>query len=280
MARRTKTGGDQSEANWLITFTDLMTLLLTLFVLLISLSVIDERARRVVLGSVSQGFGLDAGIHNPLSPRNTGALVEPGPMDLPPEDLASLRDKIFDDASKDLDFQENKYVQILSINDQVLFLPGQTSLSPSGTALLDKLLPYLQQLEHPLLVAGHTGPRRDEEGAGYQVSFSDRGMDSTWLLSFQRALAVYRHFTLRGIPAEKLMLEAFGQFHPRYANTTEEGRRKNRRVDLVLDKRNREWIRRIKAMQETGEVPRQAPVHYFKGFRFDLTMPGSAGGRP
>jgi chemotaxis protein MotB len=276
MARRTNKGKSVSEALWLVTFTDMMTLLLTFFVLLLSMAVIDERARRVVLGAVSQGFGLKADISNPLSPRQTASFAEPGPMDLPQRDLAALRDKIFDDASQDLDFQENKYVQILSINDQVLFNPGETTLSAGGTALLDKLLPYLQNLEHPLLVAGHTGPRRDEEGAGYLVNLTDQGMDGTWLLSFRRASAVYLHLVLRGIPAEKLILEAFGQFHPRHANTTPEGRQKNRRVDLVLDKRNREWIGKIQAMQESGEVSRQAPVHYFKGFRFDLNMPGSA----
>jgi chemotaxis protein MotB len=262
------------ESLWLVTFTDLMTLLLTFFVLLLSMAVIDERARRVVLGAVSQGFGMNANLNNPLSLKDTGAPVEPGPMDLPEKDLAALRDKIFDDASQDLDFQENKYVQILSINDQVLFLPGQTALSPAGIALLDKLLPYLQNLGHPLLVAGHTAPRRDEEGASYRVDFTDQGMDGTWLLSFQRANAVYRHLVSRGIPDETLLLEAFGQFHPRYANTTPEGRQKNRRVDLVLDKRNREWIRKIEEMQKAGEVSRQAPIHYYKGFRFDLTLPG------
>jgi chemotaxis protein MotB len=275
MAKRTGGGKSSLDSLWLVTFTDLMTLLLTFFVLLLSLAVIDERARRIVLGAVSQGFGMDANIYNPLSPKDTAALVEPGPMDLPEKDLAALRDKIFDDASQDLDFQENRYVQILSINDQVLFQRGQTVLSATGIALLDKLLPYLQNLEHPLLVAGHTAPRRDEEGASYRVNFTDQGMDGTWFLSFQRASAVYRHLISRGIPQETLMLEAFGQFHPRRANTTPEGRRKNRRVDLVLDKRNREWISRIQALQETGEVSPQVPIHYYKGFRFDLTMPGS-----
>jgi chemotaxis protein MotB len=273
MARRKDRGKTISDTLWLVTFTDMMTLLLTFFVLLLSMAVIDERARRVVLGAVSHGFGLKADISTPLSSGQSVSIVEPGPMDLSPRDLAALRDKIFDDASQDLDFQENKYVQILSINEQVLFQPGQTGLSAGGVLLLDRLLPYLQNLEHPLLVAGHAGPRRDEEGSGYLVNFSDQGMDGTWLLSFQRSSAVYRQLISRGIPPEKLIMEAFGQFHPRYANTTPEGRQKNRRVDLVLDKRNREWIRRIQAMQDTGEVSRQAPIHYYKGFKFDLSLP-------
>jgi chemotaxis protein MotB len=201
--------------------------------------------------------------------------MEQGAMDsVPPEDLAAMRDMIFDDANKDLDFQQNKYVQILSINDRVLFQPGSTILSREGVELLDKILPYLQQIKHPLLVAGHTATQREEEGSSYRVQFGSNSADSTWLLSFQRAMAVYRHLTLRGIPPEKLMLEAFGQFHPRYSNNSPEGRQKNRRVDIVLDRRNTEWIRKMEELQQEGQLPESAPVYKFKGFDFTLTMPG------
>ena len=98
-------------------------------------------------------------------------------------------------------------------------------------------------------------------------------MDSTWALSYHRARAVYRHLIYRGIPPTSLSLEAFGQYHPRYTNNTPEGRQKNRRVDLVLDKRNREWIQKVEALQE-----REAPGNemFYKGFKFDLNMPGTS----
>ena len=273
-------GGNQPS--WLITFSDLMTLLLTFFVLLLSMSVIDERVKRVVLGSVTSRFGVGEGVFNPLGTDGKRSLAEPGAMDIPEEDMAPMRDMIFDEAQKDLDFQENKYIQILSINDQVLFMPGSTELRKEGIDLLDKLLPYLQRIEHPMLVAGHTATQREEEGGSYTVRFDDPHADSTWLLSFRRAMAVYRHLISRGIPPEKLMLEAFGQFHPRYSNDTPEGRHKNQRVDIVLDKRNSEWIRKIEELQGTGQLPREAPVHRYKGFTFELTMPGTqtpGGGR-
>ena len=275
MARgRKRSGAAAGQLLWLISYSDLMTLLLTFFVLLLSMSVIDERSRLVVLGSVAERFGTGDGVFNPMGKDSKPSLVEPGVMDKPQEDLAIMRDMIFDDAQKDLDFQENKYVQILSINDQVLFTPGRTELSEKGVELLDKLLPYLQRVEHPMLVAGHTSTLREEEGSAYWVRFGAQDADPTWLLSFQRAMAVYRHLTGRGIPPDKLMLEAFGQFHPRYSNETPEGRHKNRRVDIVLDKRNTEWIRKIEELENTGKIPEKAPIYQFKGFSFELTMPG------
>ena len=157
MARHKKTGGGGSRVPlWLITYSDLMTLLLTFFVLLLSMAVIDERTKLVVLGSVSGSFGEGVRLFNPKGKPNDPRVREPGAMDLPEQDLAPLRDMLYEDVEKDLDFMENKYVQILSINDQVLFTPGSTALSPRGEALLDRLMPYLQHIGYPLLVAGHT----------------------------------------------------------------------------------------------------------------------------
>lgn len=274
MARRKKSGGGSEDPAWLVTFSDLMTLLLTFFVLLLSMAVIDERAKLVVLGSVSRTFGTQEKIFNPLTDEAANRPVEPGPVEAPASDLTPLRDMLFDDVNKDLDFQENKYVQIFSINDEVLFKPGGTELSPSGVALLDRLLPYLQRIGYPLLVAGHTAARRDEESGEYRPARGANDMDSTWPLSFHRALAVYRHLSGRGVSSDRLSLEAFGQFHPRYTNNTPEGRRKNRRVDLVLDKRNLEWIRKVEELRVDEPVKREM---YYRGFKFDLTMPGESG---
>jgi chemotaxis protein MotB len=273
MGRRKTHREEASEPAWLITFSDLMTLLLTFFVLLLSMATIDERAKREVLGSVSRVFGPGDSLFNPLAERNANINVEPGPMEDKKEDLAPLREMPFDEVEKDLDFRENKYVQVLSINDQVLFLPGGTVLGEGGIALLDRILPYLQRIDYPLLVAGHSAVRREEEANSYSVALASDDMDSTWPLSYHRALAVYQHLTRRGIDPGRLSLEAFGQFHPRYSNNTPEGRRKNRRVDLVLDKRNGDWIDKVEALREKDAPLREM---YYKGFRFDLTLPGES----
>lgn len=277
MSRRKKAAEGRKDPAWLLTFSDLMTLLLTFFVLLLSMAVIDERAKRIVLGSVSQAFGISEQITSPLARKAENKNYEPGPMENKDDDLAPLRDMIIDDASKDLDFRENKYVQIFSINDEVLFSPGTTALKPEGMQMLDRILPYLQEMRYPLLVAGHTAARRDETIEAYGVDPDDKGMDGTWPLSFNRALAVYRHLMSRGIPPANLSLEAFGQYHARATNNTPEGRRKNRRVDLVLDKRNREWIDKVEALRQ--KAPEQTD-HYYKGFRFDITLPSSPSGSP
>jgi chemotaxis protein MotB len=273
MARKKKPQREETPALWLVTFTDLMFLMLTFFVLLVSMSVIDERAKMVVIGSVTRVFGSGQDIFNPLSQTQpqTSSRIEPGVMEADESDeLAQLRDMLFDDVNKDLNFQENKYVQIFSIHDEVLFEPGRYVLREAGVAQLDRILPYLQRIDYPLLIAGHTSVLREEVGS--RVIVHDQlGMDSTWVISFRRSLAVYRHLVSRGIEPSRLSLESFGQFRPRFSNNTPDGRRRNRRVDLVLDRRNQEWIRKVEELREEAPIERDG---HFRGFRFNLTVPG------
>ncbi|MDR3073425.1 MAG: OmpA family protein [Deltaproteobacteria bacterium] len=266
MARKEKASGGEEGPAWLITFSDLMTLLLTFFVLLVSMAVIDERSKLVVLGSVSSSFGLGPANFNPKSPEKLSSKVEPGAMKEP--DMAPIKDMLWEDNKDDLNFQENRFVQILSINADVLYKPGQTQLSEEGKRLINKMIPQLLRIKYPLLVAGHTANRRDEEGKDYQVDFDKTKVDSTWPLSLARGQGVYRYLLRNGIPSERLSQEAFGQYHPRYPDRAPDNRLLNRRVDIVLDKRNAPEILNL---ERAREAPPKMPGRYlFHDFQFDL----------
>ena len=266
MARKEQKLNSEGQPAWLITFSDLMTLLLTFFVLLVSMSVIDERHKLVVLGSVSSSFGMGKHNFNPKSPEVASSKVEPGAMMEP--DLTPIRDMLWEDMQNDLNFQENRFVQILSIDADVLYEPGKTDLSERGKQLLNRMMPHLLRIRYPLLVAGHTAPRRDEEGYSYSVSFDETQVDSTWPLSLARGVGVYRHLLENDIPVSRLTLEAFGEYHPRYPNRSRDGRLLNRRVDIVLDKRNAPEILDIERARENPAAPRRS--FFFRNFQFDL----------
>ncbi|GHV50378.1 hypothetical protein FACS1894168_1390 [Deltaproteobacteria bacterium] len=261
MAREKKESAGESQPAWLITFSDLMTLLLTFFVLLVSMSVIDERNKRVVLGSVSTSFGM-----NPAAADVNSKKVDPGMMK--EADMAPVKDLLWEDVNDDLNFQENRYVQILSINADVLYEPGQKELSEKGRFFLSRLLPLLSRIRYPLLVAGHTASRRDEEGKNYQVDFDSSKVDSTWELSLARAQGVYCYLLQNDIPNYRLTLEAFGQFHPRFPERNPEGRNLNRRVDIVLDKRNSPEILNLDKLREGP--PKLQERYLFRDFQFPL----------
>jgi chemotaxis protein MotB len=244
MARKEKKQAEEGVPAWLVTFSDLMTLLLTFFVLLLSMaSLTDERKKKVVLGSLTGSFGIgDRGL-NVLATKEGSAMLEPGPME--DKDLEKLKPLIWDDKSEDINFISNRFVQIVTINGDVLFEPGQVQLTEKGKKLLNKMLPVLKKIQYPVLLTGHTSDLRSEFGPDYMRKKQQYAIDPSWRLSLFRVLSVYRYFLAAGIAPEKLRVEAFGKYWPRYGNRRPEGRRKNRRVEIVLDKRNGSWARMV-----------------------------------
>jgi len=271
MGRKTKQPEGSEQPAWLVTFTDLMTLLLTFFVLLVSMATLDERRRLIVLGSIIGTFGTGQSF-DVLSTVDTRRSVEPGPMELGKNaDLEPLKAMIWEDVNKDLDFAENKFVQVFTINADALFEPGDVHIRPEGKQLLESLLPVLLQIEQPLLVAGHTSNLRDEQGVDYRVA-EDAVVDPSWRISFGRAMAVYRFLLDAGMDPDMLRMEAYGKYHPRYSSQTADERRRNRRVDLVLDKRNRQWMDRMGARPEQPDKG----LFDYKGFLFRFDEGGGS----
>lgn len=258
-------------APWMITFSDVMTLMLTFFVLLVSMSKIDERRKLVVLGSIIGAFGWDTS-YDVMSTKNTKKTVDPGVIE-DEQDLSMLKPLLWEDAEQDLNFQSNRFVQILSVNAQLLFQPGSTELSQRGREFLDKVAPTVRDIEYPLLIAGHTSSVREELGADYRYGDADRIPDLSWKLSLGRSLSVYRYLLEQDVAPEKLSIEAYGRFSPQYNPSDPEQREKNRRVDLVLDKRNTVQ-QTVEVDEAAAEVEEERPDTYeVDGFTFELERP-------
>lgn len=267
MARRKKKKSGGGGSTWLITFSDMMTLMLTFFVLLVSMATIDERRRLVVLGSIIGTFGMGSAGFDARSTKDKRVTIEPGAME-DIENLETLKDLLWEDLEEDINFQSNKYVEIVTINEEVFFEPGSPEISERGRRVLDRMLPILFRLEYPILLAGHTALDRDEIATINQLSLEDDGLDPSWRLSLMRVLSVYKHFLDRGIDPDKLMVEAFGKFRPMYSDKTPQGRKQNRRVDIVLDKRNTFWLEEL-----TPQGMKQKDKNYiYKDFKFDIQV--------
>lgn len=265
--KKEKGGGGMEQPAWLVTFTDMMTLMLTFFVLLVSMATIDERRKLVVLGSIIGTFGVENKSFEVLSTKDSKRVVEPGPMETENvNDLEPLRELLWEDLEEDIDFRSNKFVQVLSINTDILFEPGAIDLKPKGKQILERFLPVFLQIEHPLLLAGHTSDLRDELGVEYLVEDRDQKVDASWEMSFRRVLNIYTFLTDLGMDPANLRMEAFGKHKPRYGDVLPEDRRKNRRVDIVLDKRNTQWLEKV---QQEKRPERPNPFVY-KDFIFDL----------
>ena len=109
MARKKKKsgGGDELPA-WLVTFSDMMTLLLTFFVMLNSMAVIDERRKLVAIGSIIGTFGEGTKSYDVLSKQDTRRTVEPGPLDNI-GDMEQIKEQVWEDLSEDISFAESRF---------------------------------------------------------------------------------------------------------------------------------------------------------------------------
>ncbi len=269
MAKKIKELDCEEIPPWMITFADVMTLMLTFFILLVSMSTTDARRKLVALGSIIGTFGFNDAGYDTFSKTDTRRTVEPGPIDS--GDLEPLKALKWENVDADIDFRSNKFVQILTINANLLFGPSGATLSPEGLATLDSFLPLLLQVQYPLLLAGHTSELRDELGINYQPGDNTENPDLSWKMSLHRALAVYQYLIDNGMSPDMLRVEAFGKYRPHYTRNTKDGRHRNRRVDIVLDKRSLQLGEQITEILPTEEI--RTDTMAVDGFEFDVSIP-------
>ncbi|GAB6876208.1 flagellar motor protein MotB [Thermaerobacter litoralis] len=110
-------------------------------------------------------------------------------------------------------------------DDQVFFDLGRAELRPEGRNLLRRLAPILARVPGTILVEGHTDNLPIRSGR----------YPSNWELSTARATTVVRYLAEQaGLDPRRLAAAGYGEWRPRYPNTSEANRAKNRRVEIVL----------------------------------------------
>ena len=225
MARKAKKPDDvpAGAPMWMATFSDLVTLLLTFFVLMLSMASFDDPAKvEAVFDSIRSALGASG-----LDRKVPGTFVEE--LQLTPQIIeedtvnpiaAKLREAMKEHISDDLvRMTSNEEELRIRLDDRVLFKPGSTELHPAAYALLTDIAVALVGEEVTIRIEGHTDATGDEL--------------SNWKVSSLRAIAVVEALRERGpIPGERLEADAMGQFRP--ASTFGENPSWNRRVEFVL----------------------------------------------
>jgi chemotaxis protein MotB len=236
MARKKKPPEHANHERWLVSYADFITLLFAFFTTLYAISSVDQKKMSKLVESLNQGFGnigaprtaVDARLPNSWQQSGSQPNLPRGGSKRPDRALAELAQsmtKISQSFGGDARFQvrvEPRGV-VLSLSEAVLFGAGDTRLRQKALPVLDAMARLLLQSPHPLLVEGHT-----DDKTGVQPS-------ANWRLSTDRAVTVLSYFVEEhGYPPGRLAASGYGQYHPIANNTTEEGRSRNRRVDLVI----------------------------------------------
>ncbi|SES00412.1 chemotaxis protein MotB [Vreelandella subterranea] len=203
-------GGD--DDGWLTSYLDVLTLLLTLFVLLLSLA---------------PPGGNDAGSQASVDEASPGAIA-----DLPLASLATgieprhsgLQPRFEGISIPGVDVSQGQEGVTLRINDNLLFDSGRAQLTGQGRELVDSLVEVLSAFDGQVSVEGHTD----------NVPISTSRFPSNWELSSARAIAVVRHLDSQGLEVDRMRAVGYADTQPMASNATAQGRAANRRVELVL----------------------------------------------
>lgn len=235
MARK-KHEEPENHERWLVSYADFITLLFAFFVVMYSVSSVNEGKYRTVSESIKAALNPVTSPPATKLPFTIGEtkpqMIQSNLTDANEPVLRRLRDliQILHPISpvelSDIHIDEQGHGTIMiSLPESILFESGASSVRPEAFPYLKALAEVLLPLNRPIRVLGHTDnvPIRSEQ------------FPSNWELSIGRAAAVVRILAeLNNLPASRLSATGFADTKPVASNDTMEGRRKNRRVQIVI----------------------------------------------
>jgi chemotaxis protein MotB len=216
---------------WMATYSDLVTLLLTFFVLLLSMASLDPIKFVQAKTSIKESFGWSTRsapvpYSIPILPSPPKSTFTPLPQQAPIQYFKRVKtDLILTklDAKVEALPKDNDSI-ILRINESVLFEEGKTTLAPASYPILRKMADIIQPLPMTMRIEGHTD---STPVAG--------GKMSNWDLSVARAVAVMSFYQRGGhFPLDRMSAAGYGETRPVVPNTSKENMAQNRRVDFIL----------------------------------------------
>jgi chemotaxis protein MotB len=247
MRRKRRTEEHVNHERWLVSYADFITLLFAFFVVLFATTYRDNQAIRKLSRGIHDGFqtlgafkegGGNEGVYSPVA-ANTSApppqlQIAKLPKDAiagpPGVDPVELRRQLQAAIGKEL---ENREIVlqvtpegfVISLKELGFFNSGQATLLPGAAGKLKRIAAVLSRQNLELRVEGHT-----DDQPIHTPQFN-----SNWELSSARAMAVLLLLVNEaGFDPSRLSAAGFGQYRSVSDNTTAEGRKMNRRVDLVV----------------------------------------------
>lgn len=226
MAKKKKEECKPGAPAWMVTFSDMTTLLLTFFVLLLSMASLDQKKIKQAIGSLQGALGvLSEGRKTEMSKEEILSRI-----DFVTESESSAQQIMRglqnymeqSNLSSEVSVVETEKGFSVRIMDSVLFEPGSAELVDSAKPLLDKLTGVIRQSPYYIMVEGHTD----------DIPINTQEFDSNWELSTARATSVVRYFIEKNVKPEKMSAAGFAKYHPVVPNITPENRAKNRRVEI------------------------------------------------
>lgn len=259
MARRGKKHEEHvNHERWLITYADLITLLLVFFIIMYAMSKVDVQKYSVLAQALNMQFQkadsvLDKGfgVSGQMTPKQGDAQTpqnqnqsqedpkEEKDKTKPEDNEKEKREKELQDLLKQVQAyikDQNLEAQVsasdtergvaITLNDLFLFDLGKADLKAASFPILQKLASFFPTLNSKVSIEGHTDNLPLATGSPFK---------DNWGLSFARSLSVLRYFSdTAKLDNNKFIATAYADTMPKVANTSDENRSKNRRVEIIV----------------------------------------------
>jgi chemotaxis protein MotB len=219
--------------DWIVTFTDMMGLLLTFFILLFTFSTLEPEKFQRAAGSIQGAFravtiDITAPSFVPKDLRRQSRSDVQG-MTTPPETFEVPMTRLATDLKKtlgeELDAEMLRQGYRIRIAADTLFPPGSAELSPACREALDAIAKAVAPFPNPLRVDGHTDGR-------FQPSAI---YPSAWHLSAARAAAAARYLIEKGpIAPQRVSVAGYADLRPARAGSSDAQRARNRRIEITI----------------------------------------------
>ncbi len=255
----------QGAPAWVTTFADLMSLLMTFFVLLLSFSEMDVQKYKQVAGSLKEAFGVQRLIESKIMPKGTSIIAQEfSPGKPTPTPINEIRQQTTDETKDNLDFNDSDQKgegdtgeeqktsaqaahileilkgeveeglldvesqpgkTIIRIQEQGSFPSGSADLIPRFEPVVEKLSNVIAETKGSILVGGHTD----------DVPISTLRYRSNWELSAARSVTVVHHLLrYNELDESRIRVQGHADSHPLVPNDSPAGRARNRRVEITI----------------------------------------------
>lgn len=212
---------------WLLSYADLVTLLLALFTTLYAASTVDAEKLGHLESSMREAFDAPP-IVAAVSPR--GAIVPPVTVVAGQVAQDELRLRLLKQLAEALrlervDLQRDARGLVVSLPEEAAFGVAKTDMSEEARTIITRIAETVGPEANAIRIEGHTD----------DVPISTARYASNWELSTARASAVVAYLVENtGFNPARLSAAGYGEFHPRVANDTSQNRARNRRIDIVI----------------------------------------------
>lgn len=244
MAKKKKQLDEPTGNEWMGTYSDMVTLLMTLFVLLYSMSSVDAAKVQAISNafSVLSGKAADSILEYDKYEGTEPIIGGESKVENTIEESENIENRTMYESVKEfvqenrldstIEIAQNEKGVVLQLKDNILFQSGQAELKAESSEILDKINTLISIMPNSVIIEGHTD----------NIPISNSKFKDNWDLSSIRATNVLRYFTeIKQQDPTKFRAAGYGEYKPKVENNSDENRAQNRRVNIIIESNNEEW---------------------------------------